>query len=86
VLANGLWSWVRYVDGGTSETSSDTAVPGIIGTIFQDNHVSGCEDPYNVSTGDAAQVILDPSIASTQVRYRRGRVAEKGASGTFVGP
>jgi len=86
VLANGLWSWVRYVHGGTSETSSDTAVPGIIGTIFQDNHVGGCEYPYNVSTGDRAQVILDPSIASAQVRDRRGRVAGRGASETFVGP
>jgi hypothetical protein len=86
VLANGLWSWVRYVHGGTNDTSSDTAVPGIIGTIFQDNHVSGCEYPYNVSTGDAGQVILDSSIASAQVRDRRGRVAGRGASGTFFGP
>jgi hypothetical protein len=85
-LANGLWSWVRYVHGGTSEPSSETAVPGIIGTIFQDNHVSGCEYPYNVSTGDAWQVILDTSVALTQVRDRRGKVAGRGASGTFVGP
>jgi hypothetical protein len=84
-LSNGLWSWVRYVHSGTNETSSDTSVPGIIGTIFQDNHLSECQYPYNVSTGDAGQVILDSTIASAQVRDRRGKVAGRGASGTFVG-
>jgi hypothetical protein len=41
-LANGLWNWVHTQSGGVSGPTSDTSVPGIVGSVFNHNNVSGC--------------------------------------------
>jgi hypothetical protein len=85
VLANGLWSWVKYQHDGLAEPSSDTYQPGIVGTVFQNNKITGTEHPYTTSTGDYGTIILDPSNDLGSVRNEIGRGARVGAAESFVG-
>jgi hypothetical protein len=81
-LLDGFWNDVTTPD---SYPISNFSQPGIVGTLFQNNTLSGCGDAYNLSTGDIASVILFSSVSKRDVNDQITKGAPVGSEQSYIG-